>query len=280
MKMYDKIFHFKFLPPGRGLWAMGTQLTEETELYAALNNCAFVSTKEKDVDKFIDAFAFLMDSSMIGVGVGFDTKGEKLHTIYPPTGSNTRKFVIPDSREGWVESIRLQLESYLKPNMPVVEFDYSVIRPAGLPLKKFGGTSSGPSPLIYMHKALKEKFDSAKGKQVTSRDIVDIMNMIGKCVIAGNIRRVAEIALGEANDSEFINLKDYSINPDRVEYGWVSNNSIFADIGMNYDLIAEKIRLNGEPGLCWLDNMRAYGRMADPPNYRDKLAAGGNPCLE
>jgi ribonucleoside-triphosphate reductase len=48
------------------------------------------------------------------------------------------------------------------------------------------------------------------GNRLTSRDIVDLMNMIGKCVIAGNIRRVAEIALGESNDSNFIALKDYT----------------------------------------------------------------------
>jgi len=85
-----------------------------------------------------------------------------------------------------------------------------------------------------MHKTLKEKFNKRKNQTVTSRDIVDIMNMIGKCVISGNIRRVAEIALGGATDSEFINLKDYTVNPDRAEFGWVSNNSIFADIGMDY----------------------------------------------
>jgi hypothetical protein len=60
------------------------------------------------------------------------------------------------------------------------------------------------------------------------------MNIIGKCVVAGNIRRVAEIALGEAHDSEFIHLKNYDRYPDRLEYGWVSNNSIFAEIGMDY----------------------------------------------
>lgn len=49
---------------------------------------------------------------------------------------------------------------------------------------------------------------------------------------------------------------------------------------MDYSTIADKIRLNGEPGLCWLDNMRAYGRMCEPPNHRDARAAGGNPCLE
>ena len=82
MKMFDKIYHFKFLPPGRGLWAMGTKLTDEMKLYAALNNCAFVSTKQSDIDKFIGAFTFLMDSSMLGVGVGFDTKGSSKHKIF------------------------------------------------------------------------------------------------------------------------------------------------------------------------------------------------------
>ena len=106
------------------------------------------------------------------------------------------------------------------------------------------------------------------------------MNLLGKCVISGNIRRVAEIALGGAYDTEFIGLKDYKKNPDRADYGWVSNNSIFAEIGMDYTDIAEKIILNGEPGLCWLDNMRAYGRMGDAPDHKDHRAAGGNPCLE
>lgn len=75
--MFKRILNFKFLPPGRGLWAMGTKITEEKNLYAALNNCAFVSTKpeKRDVDEFIKSFTFLMDSAMIGVGVGFDTKG-------------------------------------------------------------------------------------------------------------------------------------------------------------------------------------------------------------
>lgn len=106
------------------------------------------------------------------------------------------------------------------------------------------------------------------------------MNMIGKCVVAGNIRRVAEIALGGAQDHDFIALKDYEKNPDRVGYGWVSNNSVFADLGMDYEEVAQKIQLNGEPGICWLENMKAFGRMQDPPDHRDKLALGGNPCLE
>ena len=148
------------------------------------------------------------------------------------------------------------LESYLMKDQRRVEMDYSQIRAAGIPLKTFGGQSSGPGPLKHMQELLREKFQMKLQKgdvKVGSRDIVDIMNIIGKCVVAGNIRRVAEIALGEANDSEFIHLKDYQKNPDRMEYGWVSNNSIYAQIGMDYTEVQESIIKNGgEPGLCWL----------------------------
>lgn len=80
-------------------------------------------------------------------------------------------------------------------------------------------------------------------------------------MVAGNIRRSAEIAMGEYNDSEFINLKNYDINPERMDYGWVSNNSIFAKLGMNYSNAVKNIITNGEPGFAWIENMRNYGRM-------------------
>ena len=93
------------------------------------------------------------------------------------------------------------------------------------------------------------------------------MNFIGRCVVSGNIRRSAEIAFGEADDREFMDLKNYDINPERMDYGWASNNSIFADVGHDYSDIAKRIAKNGEPGLVWLENMRKFGRMIDPPNY-------------
>lgn len=63
---------------------MGTKITNEKNLYSALNNCAFVSTQQPDVDKFVDTFAFLMDASMLGVGVGFDTKGQGMYKVMKP----------------------------------------------------------------------------------------------------------------------------------------------------------------------------------------------------
>ena len=278
--MYDLIFNFKFLPPGRGLWAMGSPLTESKGLYTALNNCAFVSTQDISPFHATRPFTFLMDASMLGVGVGFDTKGAGKITIHKPRNEETRKYTIPDSREGWVESLGQLLNSYFQPDLPRVVFDYSEIRPAGRPLQTFGGIASGPAPLQSLHQTITQILDAECGQALNSRLIVDIMNLIGKCVVAGNIRRTAEIAFGSVEDKDFLRLKDYTVHPEREGFGWTSNNSLFAQVGMDYEPVMEHIRKNGEPGLAWLDNMRRYGRMADPPNDKDYRAMGGNPCLE
>lgn len=278
-KMYSKIFDFKFLPPGRGLWAMGTRLTEDKHLYAALNNCAFVSTGNSTVEDFVKPFIFLMDLSMLGVGVGFDTKGAGTIMIKKPDAATKKVVVIDDSREGWVNSVRDLLATYFTGSSEI-EFDYSKIRPEGILLKGFGGISSGPQPLKDLHKGIRDVLEKNLDKTITSRSIVDLMNMIGKCIVAGNIRRTAEIAFGDADDDDFLNLKNYKMHPERESYGWTSNNSIFARLGMDYTKACNNIQYNGEPGFCWLDNMRAYGRLCDPPNFKDHRAAGGNPCLE
>ena len=70
-------------------------------------------------------------------------------------------------------------------------------------------------------------------------------------------------------DDAFLDLKNYEVNPHRAAYGWTSNNSVFARIGMDYTKIAEHITKSGEPGLAWLENMRSYGRMCDPADHKD-----------
>jgi hypothetical protein len=93
------------------------------------------------------------------------------------------------------------------------------------------------------------------------------------------VHNTALIAFGEASD-EFMDLKDYAKNPHRGAYGWTSNNSIFADLGMDYKDVAKRMCINGEPGIAWLDNMKEYSRMIDPPDNKDSRVMGGNPCLE
>jgi len=277
-EMYARIFNMKFLPPGRGLWAMGTPITKGNN-FAALNNCAFVST-ETLKDDIAKPFCFLMDASMLGVGVGFDTKGAgTLEVKGPNFRRSTETFVIPDDREGWVDSVRLLLESYFLGTQQV-QFDYSKIRAAGELIKTFGGVSSGPEPLKEAHNDIRKVLDKDVQKPISITSIVDIMNILGKCVVSGNVRRTAEIVFGDPQDNEYLDLKNYKVNPDREQYGWTSNNSIFAELGMDYSDVCERVKINGEPGFAWLENMKHYGRMCDKSNGHDIRAAGGNPCLE
>lgn len=279
-EMYKLIFDMKFLPPGRGLWAMGSPITEDRKLYAALNNCAFVSTGGTTEPTL--PFTFLMDASMLGVGTGFDTLGAGNITVNAP--DYTAKpflYPVPDSREGWVESVRLLLESYFDgPGKPPLDFDYSLLRSAGSPIKGFGGVSSGPDTLRELHKHMKSTLEPLDGQALTVTAIVDLMNHIGKCVVSGNVRRTAEIAFGDPTSEEYINLKNYDVNPERAGFGWTSNNSVFATVGMDYEHVCARVMENGEPGFAWLENMRAYGRMVDLPNAVDHRVMGGNPCLE
>lgn len=277
-EMYDRMFNMKFLPPGRGLWAMGTDIVNKKGLAASLNNCGFVSTENMGTkDSFSKAFTFTMDMSMLGVGIGFDTKGADNFVVQKSELDST-VFVIEDTREGWVTSVGALIDSFN--SGPSVTFDYTKIRPMGVPLKTFGGLSSGPQPLIDLHDKITETLTRNIGQLITVTSIVDIMNLIGKCVVSGNVRRTALIAFGTKTSEEFMDLKDYAKNPQRMDFGWTSNNSIFADLGMDYTEVAKRICINGEPGIAWLENMKQYSRMCDPPDNKDYRVMGGNPCLE
>ena len=284
---FDRLFNLKWTPPGRGLWMMGTPLVMEGRNSAALQNCAFVSTGDMNKSTPSAPFAFLMEASMLGIGVGFDTKGADKGIVVNTPAPSTQKHPIADTREGWVDSVVLVLDSYLKPNQQAVDFDYSQIRLAGQPIKTFGGTAAGPEPLIRLHDMIKSVLDAKAGKTLDSITITDIANLIGVCVVSGNVRRSAELALGQPSDMDFVHAKDPQYFPKRNSYdpkapgwGWMSNNSLEATVGMDYTPFVENIALNGEPGFIWLDVSRKYGRLTDPENNKDWRVSGYNPCAE
>lgn len=325
-EMFERMWQFKFLPPGRGLWMMGTPFMWERGS-AALNNCGYVSTSDQIESDPAEPFCFLMDMAMLGVGVGFDAMGAGKIFIRQPA-RNTTVYTIADSREGWVDSVRRLIWSYtIHADDGIVEYDYSQIRPAGTPINGFGGKASGPGILMELHDLLRDHLERRAGSVLSSVDIVDLMNYIGRCVVAGNVRRTAELALGAADDEEYCAMKNptkfllqdeitkfYEVTNqlyacdkssgtllDFAETGipverlapalrtwnalnhhrWASNNSVFAEVGMDYRQIADQIAVNGEPGLMWLNNMRDYGRMIDgrQPGI-DGRVMGANPCLE
>jgi adenosylcobalamin-dependent ribonucleoside-triphosphate reductase len=284
---FDRLFNLKWTPPGRGLWMMGTQIVNVQKNSAALQNCAFVSTSEMTKNNPAKPFAFLMEASMLGVGVGFDDKGaDKDFTIYESEKPMVT-IIISDDREGWAEATSALINSYLKSDQSPVEFDYSLIRPLGSPIKTFGGTASGPDPLIKLHKSIRKIFTGRNGQKLTRKDIADIGNLIGVCVVSGNVRRSAELLIGRIDDQDFLNLKNSEVFPERNSYdsenpgwGWMSNNSVEVSVGQDLSAIVDGIARNGEPGVIWMDMSRKYGRLADPVNNKDHRVAGFNPCAE
>ena len=325
-EMFQRMWDFKFLPPGRGLWMMGTDFMWQKGS-ASLNNCGFCSTDDQIEADPAEPFCFLMDMSLLGVGIGFDTKGAGKVKIHKPANL-VNKYVISDSREGWVDSVRKLIHSYtLNADDGVIEFDYSEIRPAGAAINGFGGKAAGPGILTELHSLIRSHLERRIGSTLSSVDITDIMNYIGRCVVAGNVRRTAEIAFGAADDQAYCSMKnptatlmpeeigkfyectgkiyesmrstatpedfnDSGIPAERLlpaietwnalnHHRWASNNSVFANVGMNYEAIGRQIAANGEPGLIWLDNIRDYGRMIDgrQPGI-DGRVMGTNPCVE
>ena len=283
---FDRLFNLKWTPPGRGLWVMGTDIVNVQKNSAALQNCAFVSTNEMTKNNPAKPFGFLMEASMLGVGVGFDDKGaDKGFEIHEPQG--TQVYNIPDTREGWQESTSALINSFLKPEQLALEFNYDEIRPYGAPIATFGGTASGPDPLIRLHKQLFKMFSGRKGETLTRKDIADIGNLIGVCVVSGNVRRSAELLIGRIDDEDFLNLKNAERFPDRNSYdpenpgwAWMSNNSVEVSVGTDFSPIVDGIVRNGEPGVIWMDTSRAYGRLVDAPNNKDHRIMGYNPCAE
>lgn len=304
--MAVSLFKMEWLPPGRGLWMMGTEFVYKRGSMA-LNNCSATDT----TDDLVHSAEWTMDGLMNGVGVGFSTGWRG--SASPPDKSDSETFQIPDSREGWVESLIKLMCAYIdsprygKNKFPI--FDYSLIREKGLPIKGFGGQSSGSEPLIKMHQRIEGYLDafcagelvvSAKEKTEWSeatpevkkpyshtRLIADIFNSIGACVVAGNVRRSAEISLGDVNDTDFINLKNYELNPERMEIGWMSNNSVtlkpdsgFEDFSYIPDMAKRNVD-NGEPGMINLYNMQKYGRYGkEMPDDASLCNPCGEICLE
>jgi ribonucleoside-triphosphate reductase len=277
--MAIKMFEMKWLPPGRGLWIMGAEFIAERGSMA-LYNCSFTNLTN---DNFADDIRWLMDCLMLGVGVGFTPLRGEL----PCTINNAKRFetfVIPDSREGWCRSVELAVLNCTTNGVHYI-FDYSLIRPQGEPIKGFGGTASGPAPLKKLHEDIAEQFYQYSHQLIDVVELkTNIANMVGVCVVAGNVRRSAELGLAPIDDDTFLDLKDYDRYPHRKSYGGMSNNSATLEKNEDFEqlgLIAERVPVRGEPGIANLRNF-PKGRIGTKRKYpvRFDEARGLNPCGE
>ncbi|MQS98590.1 ribonucleoside-triphosphate reductase, adenosylcobalamin-dependent [Companilactobacillus halodurans] len=197
--------------------------------------------------------------------------------------STTRHYELPDTREGWVIGNANMIDAHFNSTndgFKDVVLDITNIRAKGEKIKGFGGTASGPVPLIQMFFDINEVLNEAVGKKLTSVDCTDMGNLIGKTVVAGNVRRSAELALGGSTDDDFITMKQDKKK--LYHHRWASNNSVAVDSEFKrYAPIADSITHNGEPGIVNLELSKNYGRGIDgyQPGIDDGVE-GTNPCGE
>ena len=277
-KLFDLVFSLKCNFAGRGLWQLGTSTVDRFGGNSLLN-CWFTAIKKPD------DFCFIFENLMLGGGVGYSIRREDIHELprvkrdvsITVKNTNDADFIVPDSREGWVRLLSKVLHSYF---VTGESFNYStvLVRSAGKPINGFGGTASGPEILIDGINKISTVIKEREGKKLRSIDVLDIANIIGSVVVAGNVRRSAEIALGDPDDYLYIKAKRWDLG-NIPNLRAMSNNTIYCD---SYDHIAEGVwdgyGGNGEPyGFFNVALSSKFGRTGEKSREN---CEGTNPCGE
>jgi ribonucleoside-triphosphate reductase (thioredoxin) len=265
---------------GRFLWQLGTKTVDKLGLFS-LQNCSFTV-----VDEPITPFVWAMDALMLGSGVGYNIQKEFVYELPKPKrvkiirqDTKDADFIVPDSREGWVELLRRVLEAHY---ITGKGFSYSTIcvRGKGAMIKGFGGIASGPEELCWGMEEISKILNSRAGKKVRPIDCLDIMNILGSVVVAGNVRRSAQIAIGDCDDRQFLAAKRWDL-ANIPNWRAMSNNSVVCnDYALLPDEFWEGYKGNGEPyGLINLKLSQSVGRLGET-RYPDPDVLGFNPCAE
>jgi hypothetical protein len=277
----DIMLSLKGTVAGRFLWQLGTETVDKLGL-PSLQNCAFVV-----VDEEIRPFTWAFEMLMLGSGVGFNIQRQYVEQLSKPyknveikrVDRNDADFIVPDSREGWVELLRKVLEASFITGKGF-SFATHLIRSKGSPIKGFGGVASGPEDLVWGMMEINKLLNGKQGEDLKSTDCLDIMNIIGRIVVAGNVRRSAQIAIGDYDDIDYLRAKRWDLG-NIPNWRAMSNNSV---VCYNTELLPDEFwegyKGNGEPyGLINLDAARKMGRTGET-QYPDPGVQGFNPCAE
>ena len=277
----EMMLNLKGTVAGRFLWQLGTKTVDRLGL-PSLQNCAFTV-----VDNPVRPFTWAFEMLMLGSGVGFNIQREHVYQLpkvkrkvkVTRLDENDADFIVPDSREGWVELLDRVLRASFETGNNFT-FATHLIRGKGSAIKGFGGTASGPEDLVWGMMEINRILNERSGKRLRPIDCLDIMNIIGKIVVAGNVRRSAQIAIGDHDDLEYLRAKRWDLGG-IPNWRAMSNNSVACeDITTLPDEFWEGYKGNGEPyGLINLASSRIQGRTGET-QYPDPDVMGYNPCAE
>lgn len=280
-EFFDLLYNLKCSVAGRFLWQLGTRTVDKLGLMS-LQNCAFTV-----IDSPVKPFTWIMNFLMLGAGCGYrisQSDIDKFPTVKRAEivrrDDKDSDFIVPDTRQGWIKLLGKVMKAHFYSGEG---FTYSchLLRSKGAPIKGFGGLSSGPEVLCDGIAKINDLLNAKAGLKITSVDALDIANIIGMIVVSGNVRRSAQIALGDATDAEYMKAKRWDLGS-IPNWRCYSNNSVICndikDIIDNEDFWAG-YNGNGEPyGLVNLRLSQSCGRLGEI-QYADPNVEGYNPCV-
>lgn len=271
-RLHDAILHKRILPSMR-LLAMAGEAARRSHI--TLYNCAYLPID--GIDSFVEALII----SMSGTGLGYSVEQRntnRLPVVLPQKEFSKARFQVPDSAEGWAQALKLGLECWFFGFD--IEFDYSLVRPAGAVLRTKGGRASGPEPLQRMLDFARRTILARQGGKLSSLDCHDIMGNIAKGAVSGGHRRSAMIALYTWDDQEMRHCKDGSFWEHAPWRSTANNSAVLVDDNPDPSDVRAHLEAlfaggNGEPGIF----SRAAARRMRPDRRADALF-GTNPCAE
>ncbi|HEY9674860.1 MAG TPA: ribonucleoside-triphosphate reductase, adenosylcobalamin-dependent [Waterburya sp.] len=258
--LHNMMLQLKSLPSGRWLWVGGTDWIEKRENFSGAYNCT--STNVVDWK----AFGLMMDLAMMGCGTGavlepkyinqlpvirnpltVSISGEIGSTLVSERPEQTEITIegnqvtirVGDSRQGWVKSYQTLLELSTDERFSgsvKVAIDLSDVRPAGEPLKGFGGVAN-PVKLPELYHRCASILNQAVGRQLNSVECCLLIDEAAVVVVAGNVRRSAGMRQGASGDEQFANSKanlwqqdangNWRIDPERDALRMANHTRIF-----------------------------------------------------
>jgi ribonucleoside-triphosphate reductase len=260
---YELVFAKKVLPSMRSMQFAGKSIEiSPNRIY----NCAYAPIDDYRV------FGEIMFLLLGGTGVGYSVQKhhvEKLPEIRKPNVNKTKRYLIPDSIEGWADAVKILMKSYFTGG-PVIRYDFSDIRPKGSRLVTSGGKAPGPQPLRECLVKVQGILDGAKdGEKLTPIQVHDIVCHTADAVLAGGIRRAALISLFSADDEEMIACKSGNWWENNPQRGRANNSAVLLRHKITKEFFLDlwkRVELSGagEPGIYFT-------------NDKDW---GSNPCCE
>jgi ribonucleoside-triphosphate reductase len=273
-ELEQAVLNLEIMPSMRCLMTAGPALEREN---IAGYNCTFVAV---DSLRSFDEILYIL---MNGAGVGFSVEHQyisKLPIIEAEFHKTESIVVVPDSKLGWAKGLRELIAMLYSGQIP--QWDLSRVRPAGAPLKTFGGRASGPDPLNDLFQFCCETFYHARGRRLNSIECHDIVCKIAEIVVVGGVRRSALISLSDLTDDKMRHAKTGQWWHTHGQRALANNSAVYnekPDIGV---FMQEWLSLyeskSGERGIF---SREACKKQAALNGRRDaSFDFGTNPCSE